>query len=46
MVKHVLKNGQTVQDITGHVVKQEDVPSAYALLGQGKKETENESKHC
>lgn len=37
MVKHILANGQVVQDITGHVVKQKEIPSAYALLERKEK---------
>jgi hypothetical protein len=32
MIKHHLKDGTVLEDITGHVVKKEDVPSAYALI--------------
>ena len=31
-VRHVLKDGTVLEDITGHVVKLEEVPSVYALL--------------
>ena len=34
MVRHVLKDGTVLDDITGHVVKKEDVPSAYALIDE------------
>ena len=34
MVKHILKDGTVLKDITGHVVKKEDVPLAYALIDQ------------
>lgn len=33
-VIHVLKDGTVLKDITGHVVKMEDVPSVYALIDQ------------
>lgn len=32
MVKHVLKNGTVLDDITGHLVKREEVPSVYTLI--------------
>ncbi len=32
MIRHHLKDGKVLADITGHVVKKEDVPMAYALL--------------
>lgn len=32
MIKHILKNGKVLKDITNHVVKSEDAPQAYALL--------------
>ena len=44
MVYHVLKTGETVTDITGHVVRMEDANPLYQLLhninrkkSQGKK---------
>ena len=40
MVKHILKNGKEVKDITGHIVRKKDVPSLYELL---KKRKNNES---
>lgn len=38
MITHILKNGQVVKDITGHVVKKEESPVAYAVLEQKRKE--------
>ena len=38
MIRHVLKNGNVVEDIQGHVVKMEDAPSVYALLDVVRKE--------
>lgn len=32
MVKNVLKDGTVVTDLTGHVVKKEDVPVVYAIF--------------
>jgi hypothetical protein len=31
-VIHILKNGETVKDITGHVVRLEDVSPLYQLI--------------
>jgi hypothetical protein len=41
MVKHVLKNGQVVQDITGHVIKRKDFPSVYELMERKEKRDGN-----
>ena len=32
MVTHILKDGTVLKDITGHVVKREDVPTVYSLI--------------
>lgn len=32
MVRHHLKDGRILTDITGHVVKKEDVPAVYSLI--------------
>lgn len=32
MVRHILKDGVVLDDITGHVVKQEDAPVVYNLI--------------
>lgn len=37
MVKHILKDGTVLKDITGHIVKKEDVPAAYALIERMRK---------
>ena len=34
MVKHVLKDGTVLDDITGHVVKMEEIPQIYEILGR------------
>ena len=34
MVIHILKDGTVLSDITGHVVKKEDVPMAYVVMEQ------------
>ena len=31
-VIHILKNGSTVKDITGHVIKMEDAKTLYQLI--------------
>ena len=32
MIRHILKDGVVLDDITGHVVKQEDAPIVYNLI--------------
>lgn len=32
MVKHILKDGTQVKDITGHVVRKKDAPMVYDLV--------------
>lgn len=32
MVKHIMKDGTVLNDITGHVVKMEDAEVVYAIL--------------
>lgn len=34
MVKHVLKDGSCLDDISGHVVKMDDVGEFYTILGR------------
>ena len=34
MIRHHLKDGRVLMDITGHVVRKEDVPLAYDLMEQ------------
>lgn len=34
MVKHILKNGKAVKDMTGHVVKKENAPMVYQIIEQ------------
>lgn len=39
-VYHILKDGTTVDDITGHVVRMEDAPALYELMASlSKKKT-------
>jgi hypothetical protein len=37
-IKHILKDGTVLKDITGHIVKKEEVPTAYALIELMRKE--------
>lgn len=44
-VKHILKDGRSVPDITGFVVRQADAPQLYAVLGAIKrKEAKNDAR--
>ena len=38
MITNILKDGKVVKDLTGHIVKKEDVPAAYALIERMRKE--------
>lgn len=40
MVKHILSNGSVLDDITGHVVKQEEAQLVYEIIGRINKERE------
>ena len=47
MVKHILKNGEEVKDISGHVIKKDDAPCLYELIKiictrSSKREEEND----
>jgi hypothetical protein len=44
MIRHILKDGTVLRDITGHVVKKEDVPQAYALIDKMNDERMREKK--
>ena len=37
MIKHILKDGKVIEDISGHVVKRKDAPVTYELLEQIKR---------
>lgn len=39
-ITHVMKDGTVLDDITGHVVKMEDVPQFYLVLGRIKQQGE------
>ena len=46
MIRHVLSNGTVLEDLSGHVVKKEDVPEAYMLMEQmNKKERKDGKEH-
>lgn len=45
MIRHVLKNGTVLEDISGHVVKLEDAPSVYALLDVIRKGSKNDGEN-
>ena len=40
MVKHILSDGTVLDDITGHVVKQEEAQMVYEIIGRMSKERE------
>lgn len=47
MVKHILKDGTVLEDISGHVVKRKDAPVVYELMEQIKrKEDKNGDQVC
>ena len=37
MVRHILRNGQEVKTVKGHIIRKEDCPQIYKLLEGGKK---------
>lgn len=46
MITHVLKDGTVLEDITGHVIKQDDAPMVYQIIEQmEREEKENERNH-
>ena len=44
MIRHHLRDGTVLTDITGHVVRKEDVPIAYALIDRMNNEREREKR--
>ena len=48
MIKHVLKDGSVLDDITGHIVKKEDAKVIYTLIesiNEGKEVKDGKSKN-
>lgn len=43
MIKHILKDGTVLEDIKGHVVKQEEIKSAYDLIDSMNKRQEEKN---
>ena len=44
MVTHVLKDGTVLNDIKGHLVKKEDVPTVYVLINKMNEHSKKEEK--
>ena len=44
MVRHILKDGTEVKDITGHVVKMDDARAVYVLLDHIKEKKQGDRK--
>ena len=44
MIINVLKNGEVVKDLTGHIVKREEAPEVYAILERVKKGEKNDGQ--
>ena len=44
MVVHVLKDGTVLNDIKGHLVKKEDVPTVYVLINKMNEHPKKEEK--
>lgn len=40
MITNVLKDGKIIKDLKGHIVKKEEVPRAYHILKERKKQNE------
>lgn len=45
MIRHVLKDGTELQDITGHIVRMKDAEQFYDLLDAINSENRKEIKH-
>lgn len=45
MIKHILKDGTVLQDITGHIIKQESAQVVYQIIEQMEREGKNERNH-
>lgn len=37
-ITHILKNGEVLKDITGHIIKQESAPVVYQIIEQMERE--------
>lgn len=44
MVKHIMKNGQVLEDITGHVVTREAVPVVYEIASRMRKKEKKDEQ--
>lgn len=44
MVRHVMKNGTVRKDVSGVVVKMQDAPGAYAVLGRIRRDAEKDGQ--
>lgn len=45
MIRHVLKDGTELSDITGHIVRMKDAEQFYSLLDEINSENRKEKKH-
>lgn len=45
MIRHILKDGTVLKDITGHIIKQESAPMVYQIIEQMEREERNERNH-
>ena len=43
MIKHILKSGKVVKDLTGHKITRKDAPRVYALLERKRGETNGDN---
>lgn len=41
-VKHVLRSGEVLDDISGHVIKKEDCPELYRIIEKIRREKEKD----
>lgn len=44
-IKHILKNGKALQDITGHKVTKKDAPMTYRVIEQLNKERTKKNEY-
>lgn len=44
-IKHILKSGKVLQDITGHKVTRKDAPMTYQVIEQLNKERKRKNEH-